>query len=100
MQTSFMVVDNFLDNAVALREHALTLQYPAQEGRFAGRNSLQRISIDGLTEAVSRLVGDRLAPAPPPQSHGKCRLTLADDRGPGKIHVDESHWSGSLPQQG
>jgi hypothetical protein len=96
MQTSFLVVDNFLDNAMALREHALTLQYPPQEGRFAGRNSLERINIDGLTEAVSRLVGEQLAPAPPPQSHGKCRLTLAGDRGPGKVHVDDSHWSGIL----
>jgi hypothetical protein len=96
MHTTFLVVDHFLDNADALRAHALTLEYPAQEGQFPGRNSLQRINVDGLTEAVSRVLGERLEAAPPPQSHAKFRLTLAADKGRGKVHVDESHWSGIL----
>lgn len=96
MYTSFLVVDDFLDNAEALRAHALTLDYPPLEGQFPGRNSLQRINIDGLTEAVSRLIGEPLVAAPPPQSHAKTRLTLAADKGRGKVHVDESHWSGIL----
>jgi hypothetical protein len=96
MYTSFMVVDDFLDNAEALRAHALTLEYPEQKGQFPGRNSLQRINIDGLTEAVSGILGERLVAAPPPQSHAKTRLTLASDKGRGKVHVDESHWSGIL----
>lgn len=91
-----MVVDDFLDNAEALRAHALTLEYPEQKGQFPGRNSLQRINIDGLTEAVSGILGERLVAAPPPQSHAKTRLTLASDKGRGKVHVDESHWSGIL----
>lgn len=96
MHTTFMVVDDFLDNAEALRAHALTLEYPPLEGAFPGRNSLQRINIDGLTEAVSKLVGEPLVAAPPPQSHAKFRITLAADKGRGKVHVDESHWSGIL----
>jgi len=96
MHTAFMVVDNFLDNAEALRAHALTLEYPALEGQFPGRNSLQRINVDGLTEAVSTLVGEPLVPAQPPQSHAKFRITLGRDAGRGKVHVDESHWSGIL----
>ncbi len=96
MYTTFMVVDDFLDNAEALRAHALTLDYPPQQGQFPGRNSLQRINIDGLTEAVGQLVGERLVAAPPPQSHAKTRLTLAADKGRGRVHVDESHWSGIL----
>lgn len=96
MHTSLLVIDDFLDNADALRAHALTLDYPTQQGQFPGRNSLQRINIDGLTDAVSRLVGERLLAAPPPQSHAKTRLTLASDKGRGKVHVDESHWSGIL----
>ncbi len=96
MYTTFLVVDDFLDNAVALRDHALKLDYPEQQGQFPGRNSLQRINIDGLAEAVSRIVGEALVAAPPPQSHSKTRLTLAADKGRGKVHVDDSHWSGIL----
>jgi len=96
MYTTFLVVDDFLDNAEALRAHALTLDYPEQEGQFPGRNSLQRTNIEGLTEAVSRIIGERLVAAPPPQSHAKTRLTLESDKGRGKVHVDESHWSGIL----
>ena len=96
MYTTFLLIDDFLDNAEALRAHALTLEYPPQEGQFPGRNSLQRMNIEGLTEAVSQVLNEPLAAAPPPQSHAKFRLTLASDKGRGKVHVDESHWSGIL----
>ena len=96
MYTTFLVVDDFLDNAEALREHALSLDYPPLEGQFPGRNSKQRINIEGLTEAVSTILGERLAPAPPPQSHAKSRLTFASDKARGRVHVDESHWSSIL----
>jgi hypothetical protein len=96
MYTTFLVVDDFLDNAEALRAQALRLDYPDQRGQFPGRNSKQRISIEGLTEAVSGILGERLVPSPPPQSHAKARLTLEGDVGRGKVHVDESHWSGIL----
>jgi hypothetical protein len=96
MHTSFLVVDDFLDNAEALRAHALTLDYPPQQGQFPGRNSRQRIEIEGLTEAVCTILGEQLVAAPPPQSHAKTRLALAADKGRGKVHVDESHWSGIL----
>jgi len=96
MYTTFLVVDEFLDNAEALREHALSLDYPPLEGQFPGRNSKQRINIEGLTEAVSAILGERLVAAPPPQSHAKSRITFASDKGRGKVHVDESHWSGIL----
>jgi hypothetical protein len=96
MYTTFLAIDEFLDNAEALRAHALSLEYPPLEGQFPGRNSLQRVNIDGLSDAVSRVVGERLVAAPPPQSHAKFRLTLAADKGRGRVHVDESHWSGIL----
>src|SRR5947209_3886336 len=96
MYTTFLLIDDFFDNAEALRAHALTLEYPQQEGQFPGRNSLQRMNIEGLTEAVGQVLNEPLAAAPPPQSHAKFRLTLASDKGRGKVHVDESHWSGIL----
>lgn len=96
MQTSLLIVDDFLDNAIGLREAALRLTYPQQQGAFPGRNSLERINIEGLSEEASRLVHEPLEPIEPLQSHAKCRLTLAGDQGRAKVHIDNSHWSGIL----
>lgn len=96
MPTSIIIVDDFLDNAAALREAALRLDYPPQGNTYPGRNSSQRIDIQGLAAQVSRLVGEPLAPMPPPEAHGKFRVTLAGDTGTGKVHVDKAHWSGIL----
>jgi len=96
MQTSIMVVDDFIGNAEGLRQRALQLDYPRQQGQFPGRNSKQRLEIPQLSEAVSHLVGERLVPAPPPQSHAKCRITLGSDEGLGRVHIDVSDWSGIL----
>ena len=96
MLTTLLIVDEFLNNAEGLREQALGLTYPAQEGAFPGRNSLERINIEGLDEAVSRLLNEPLKPVEPLESHGKCRLTLANDTSRAKVHIDHSDWSGIL----
>lgn len=96
MPTSLIVVDDFFDNAHQLRDAALKLHYPDIKGVFPGRNSAERLEIQGLTGEVSRLVGEQLVPLPHPQSHGKFRITLADDVGQAKVHVDAAHWSGIL----
>ncbi|WP_372018247.1 DUF6445 family protein [Pseudoxanthomonas sp. 10H] len=98
MPTSLLIVDDFLGprDALALRAAGLRLTYPDLQGAFPGRNSVERIEIDGLDEAISRLVGERLRPAPPPQSHAKFRITLEKDVGRSKVHIDKAHWSGLL----
>ena len=96
MPTSLIVVDDFLGDPHDLRNAALRLTYPDQDGAFPGRNSLQRINLSGLSDAVSRLVGEPVKPVEPAQSHGKCRITLAGDTGRAKVHIDQSHWSGIL----
>jgi hypothetical protein len=96
MPTSLIIVDDFIENATQLREAALRLNYPPIAGMYPGRNSAERIHIDGLAEQVSRLVGEPLKPAPPTQSHGKFRITTARDTGRAKVHVDAAHWSGIL----
>jgi hypothetical protein len=50
-----IVIDDFLPNAQELRERALKLTY-AVEGRFPGLNSVEKITIPGLDELISRLV--------------------------------------------
>ena len=96
MLTTLLIIDDFLNNAADLRERALRLTYPEQQGAFPGRNSLERLNIEGLDQAVSRLVGEPLIPVSPLESHAKCRLTLAKDKGRAKVHIDNSHWSGIL----
>lgn len=96
MPTSLIIVDDFLDRPDELRNAALRLTYPLQDGAFPGRNSLQRINLEGLAQQVSRLVTEPVVPISPLESHTKCRITLAADRGRGKVHVDRSHWSGIL----
>jgi hypothetical protein len=96
MPTSIMIVDDFIVEAETLRAAALRLTYPDLQGNFPGRNSLQRIEMDGLAGEVSRLVGEPLKPVEPLRSHAKCRMTFANDVGRGRIHVDDAHWSGIL----
>lgn len=96
MPTSLIIVDDFLETAQELRAAALRLTYPEQQGAFPGRNSLERINLDGLVPRVAHLVGEPLGLMSPPQSHGKCRITLARDVGRAKVHIDQSWWSGIL----
>lgn len=93
---SLVIVDDFLDNALQLRETALRLDYPENEAPFPGRNSLQRVNIPGLTEEVSHILDEPLRPISPPQSHAKFRITLGTDAGKAKVHADAAHWSGIL----
>lgn len=90
------VFDDFLKNAEAVRAQALKLDYSVQ-GRFPGLNSKEKIEIEGLNELVSALVHEPVrAPWTKDFSHQSCRLALESDDKPGRIHIDQSHWSGIL----
>jgi hypothetical protein len=96
MPTSLIIVDDFLDDPHVLRNAALRLTYPEAKGTYPGRNSVERIDLEGLNTEVSRLVGEPLVPLLQGQAHGKCRIALGSDTGTAKVHVDGSHWSGIL----
>lgn len=96
MPTSIIIVDDFLDDPDPLRSAALRLTYPEQKGEFPGRNSLQRITVEGLDQFASELVGEPLKAIGSPLSHAKCRMTLAGDVGRSNVHIDSSYWSGIL----
>jgi hypothetical protein len=96
MPTTIIVVDDFLNNVHELRSAALRMTYPEQTAAFPGRNSRERIQLQGLEQQVSRIVGEPLRALDPPESHAKCRVTLATDKGRARVHVDQSHWSGIL----
>ena len=96
MLTSIQIIDDFFENPDEIRELALKMSYPEQnESNFPGRNSLQRLDVSEIDNVISGLVGTRLKPMTQ-LSHGKFRITLANDKGLGDIHLDNSHWSGIL----
>jgi len=96
MPTSMIIVDDFLDDPYSLRNAALGLTYPEGSGPFPGRNSEIGINVTGMDQQVSRLVGEPVRGQPAPQAHGKCRISLAKDKGRAKVHVDPAYWSGIL----
>lgn len=90
------VIDEFLPNPHAFRRKALELDYGVP-GRFPGLNSTQKIIIPWLEAAVARIVGEPVhAPWAPDFSHACCRLALAADNHPARIHIDVSDWTGVL----
>lgn len=96
MATSFIIIDDFLENPESIRQTALGLDYPNQAGPYPGRNSVQRLDLPGLSDYVSHVTGEPLKAIEPLESHGKCRLSLASDPKRADIHVDSAQWSGIL----
>ncbi len=98
MPLSLVMVDDFLDNADALRTLALGLDYPVPppaETYYPGRNSANRVVIEAVDQAVGRVLGERIRPSLG-NAHGRFRIALAGDRGRGGVHVDKCDWSGVL----
>ena len=96
MVPHLFVIDDFLRNAETVRAQALSLT-DAVGGRFPGLNSVQKLRIEGLDGVISSLVREPVrAPWSDDFSHGSCRVALASDDKPARIHIDQSHWSGIL----
>lgn len=89
------IIDDFLDDPMAMRAMALRLRYE-QEGAYPGRNSVETIGMPGIEQFASQLAGEPLRAMPPPGSHGHCRLSVATDPVEADVHVDPSHWTGVL----
>lgn len=97
MLPSLLIVDDFLKDPWAARRAALALDYdPAhQHGNFPGINSATPLDTSAIDNAVSRLLGLKLGPAPGTQ-HGACRLTRKGDKGRSGVHIDPAAYSGIL----
>lgn len=97
MLPSLLIVDDFLADPYAARRAALGLDYdPArQKGNFPGLNSTTPLDTAGVDDAVSRMLGIELGPAPGTQ-HGHCRLTRKSDKGRSGVHIDPAAYSGIL----
>jgi len=90
------VIDEFLPNPEAVRAKALTMDFSIR-GRYPDLNSVEKIGFPWLDAAISRIVGEPVrAPWTEDFSHGSCRLALAADDKPARIHIDQSDWTGVL----
>ena len=102
MYPTVIIVDEFYPDPYKVREIALGFDYPEQDGNYPGRNSGQRLHIDGLDAAVSDIIGHSVT-GDMTQAHAQFRVTLAEDQARYHVHVDTGvHWSGvaylSLPE--
>ena len=96
MVPAVYIIDDFLSAAEAVRARALQLSYTIK-GNFPGRDSVERLAIEGLDDGVSAIMRQPLRAQTGEQySHGRCRLTLASDGEVPGVHVDPSNLSGIL----
>lgn len=96
MVPAVYIIDDFLSDPDSIRNRALQLTYSV-EGNYPGRDSVERLVIENLDDAVSAIMRQHLhAQRGEEFNHGKCRLTLASDNQVAGVHVDPSSLSGIL----
>lgn len=94
-EDAIYVIDDFLADPQAMRQHGLEANYPelSDTPYFPGRNSARRYAVPGLDDRVARITGQAVA-VTPGSAHGKFRLCLAGEVGLGGVHIDNCHWTG------
>ncbi|HYE88148.1 MAG TPA: DUF6445 family protein [Vicinamibacterales bacterium] len=94
---SFIMIDDFLPEPEAARRQAVQLNYDRalKDGNYPGVLSDRPLPIQGLDEAVSKVLGVPVEGAPG-TVHGHCRLTLRSERGLSGVHIDPTFYSGIL----
>jgi len=98
MFKSLIIVDDVYDDPERIRDAALRLHYPAPPAvaNYAGRNSSEKMLLPDTDRMLSWATGEPLVGAAE-RAHGALRLTLADDSGRYRVHVDVGlDWSGVL----
>lgn len=97
MMQKLIVIDDFLENPQQLRDLGLAQDYPGleEDTYFPGKNSKFSQRINGLTERIETIVGERLKIAEG-SAHNKFRMAFEDDKGTAGVHIDDAHWSGML----
>ncbi len=104
MYQSIIILDDFYQDAMQIREMALGLEYPdpGDTAYYSGRNSRHALINQGIIDTLSRVVCDKLVPAPR-SATGNFRIGLAGDMSRQDIHIDPYRdWAGiiyfSLPE--
>jgi len=98
VRLSILIIDDFYDDAHAVRNAALHTDYARQVdgANYPGDNSAEAFEVQGLNEVVSNVVHEPLMGTP---GSGHCRFRIAtagaESRARARMHVDgQSYWSG------
>lgn len=94
MKTSLIIVDDFLEDPMALRNAALRQEYPKLDNQqaYPGRNSRHSQIIRGFDQKVSEIIGEKIEPADT-SSHARFRLATAGEDGKEGVHIDPVNWT-------
>jgi hypothetical protein len=99
MYKSLIVIDDFMKKPDVLWDLAVNAEYSDihPDSEYPGRNSKYPQVIDGLDEAISNIVGEKLVSIPTQgTSQAKFRITLDGEEGNGGVHIDNCHWTAIL----
>ncbi len=91
MLTTSLIVDDFFDDPLAIRQTMLNMDYPEprQDAYYPGRDSAQQLKLPGIDQLISNLTGEKVVESTL-QSHCHARISLAaDDLGRKyTVHID------------
>ncbi len=94
MKTSLIIVDDFLQDPMVLREAALRQEYPelGSPQNYPGRNSKYAQIIQGFDQQVAEIIGEKIQPADT-STHARFRLALDGEKGKESVHIDPVNWT-------
>ena len=94
MIKSLIVLDDFVDNPLQLRETALRQNYPVltQSTPYAGRNSEHPMINERYDALIAQIVGERLVRTTG-VANGHFRLAMEGETGTANVHIDIAHWT-------
>ena len=98
MYPSFLIIDDFLDNALEVRRMALAQPFraPSPQQNYPGRMSARPMLWPNIDQMFSSFVGEQLV-GNTDRLHGYFRLTYENDDRGSDIHIDTGNvWAGVL----
>jgi len=91
-----MVIDNFYDNPLEVRNRVLSFTYPEETGNvtYPGRNSKEAMLPPNSDQVFSHILQEPVRGVPG-SWHGVFRVALDGDKRTGEVHIDQScSWAG------
>lgn len=100
MTKTFIVIDEFYDNPMEIRNEIISRGFPpaSPNATYPGRNSDISFYPEWMDERISSIVGEKVE-STPGQMNGNFRISLKGDKYQQDIHIDgveENHWAGVL----
>lgn len=96
MKQQLIIVDDFYQDPLAVREFALNCNYDAYEGHtYPGENSVEALNPPGQIEAFKKILGAQYEPTRTGM-FGQFRTSLGSDSYEQDIHVDPPHQPGEM----